>query len=416
MPHSFPTHHAMNSASNMQYPGPPNSVQGGRYRSGTTTDSEMNPGPTASYYGRNSNFNGFENEDDEFDSDAGGYSSSYGGSGRGTPVGRRGPATHSMPPEREPQQGYRGDRARTEDATGSLLREWTRVPAPLQPAPTSALPPTPGQRPPMPRGSSTMSGASANSDGSFGPGVNGRPGLRSQFSSTRMRSQYENAAPPAELQRYPSQASTTSSTSTSSPVGTPPLGRSRSASQPSHPSFNTKQQEVPPLPNGAGTWSRGHNGLDGSFDARNGKRGSGSSGAGSSDYSPPQTISPVTPYGNHEPGHHHMRQQRSQVFTGNGSAGGSRSGTPASGFPLSPPIKVKVHYGEDLFVISVPRSMEYDDLLDKVGKKIRLCGPRRDGIPLRVKYRDEDGDLVSLASNEDVQLAFEASHVTLYVQ
>ncbi|KAH7108095.1 hypothetical protein BKA62DRAFT_764168 [Auriculariales sp. MPI-PUGE-AT-0066] len=390
-----------------------------RYRSGTT-DSEMNPpptnsyygsemngAPTNSYYGRNSSLNGFD--EDDIDTEMG-YNSSYSGSGRGTPVSRR-VATQSMPPERDHLHGgYARDRARTEDASGALMREWSRVPAPTAPAPTSALPPTPGHRPGMPRGASTMSG---NSNDSFGPGV-GRPQLRSQFSSNRMRGQYENGA---ELQRYPSQASTTSSTSTASPAGTPPLGRSRSASQPSHPSFNSKSQEAPPpLPNGAGTWSRGHNGVDGSFDARNGKRGSGSSGAGSSDYSPPQTMSPVTPYGSHDPGHPHLRQQRSQVFTGPGSAANSRSGTPASGFALSPPIKVKVHYGEDLFVISIPRSTEYDDLIDKVGKKIRLCGPRRDDMPLRVKYRDEDGDLVSLASNEDVQLAFEASHVTLYVQ
>ena len=54
-----------------------------------------------------------------------------------------------------------------------------------------------------------------------------------------------------------------------------------------------------------------------------------------------------------------------------------------------------------------------------MGKKIRLCGPRRDDGPLRVKYKDEDGDLVSLGSTEDVQMAFESfrpgNQVTLYV-
>jgi len=82
-------------------------------------------------------------------------------------------------------------------------------------------------------------------------------------------------------------------------------------------------------------------------------------------------------------------------------------------------VKVKVHFYDDIFVMQVPRSMEYDDLVDKVGKKIRLCGPRRDNIPLRVKYRDEDGDMVSLGSTEDVQIAFEAyrpgGQVTLFV-
>jgi len=84
-----------------------------------------------------------------------------------------------------------------------------------------------------------------------------------------------------------------------------------------------------------------------------------------------------------------------------------------------PPVKVKVYFRDDIFVIQVPRSTEYDDLVDKVGKKIRLCGPRRDDMPLRVKYRDEDGDMVSLGSTEDVQIAFESyrpgGQVTLFV-
>jgi len=87
---------------------------------------------------------------------------------------------------------------------------------------------------------------------------------------------------------------------------------------------------------------------------------------------------------------------------------------------LSVPVKVKVHYLEDIFVIQVPRTTEYEELVERVGKKIRLCGPRRDDGPLRVKYKDEDGDLVSLGSTEDVQMAFESfrpgSQVTLYVQ
>jgi cell division control protein 24 len=87
--------------------------------------------------------------------------------------------------------------------------------------------------------------------------------------------------------------------------------------------------------------------------------------------------------------------------------------------PSSPPVKVKVHFHEDIFVIQVPRLTEYSDLVEKVGRKIRLCGPRRDDGPLRVKYRDEDGDMVCLGSTEDVQMAFEqyrpGGQVTLFV-
>ena len=45
--------------------------------------------------------------------------------------------------------------------------------------------------------------------------------------------------------------------------------------------------------------------------------------------------------------------------------------------------------------------------MDKLGKRIKLCGfQETDGV-LMVKYKDEDGDLVSMRSNEDVQMAFE---------
>ncbi|EEB93466.1 hypothetical protein MPER_07869 [Moniliophthora perniciosa FA553] len=118
----------------------------------------------------------------------------------------------------------------------------------------------------------------------------------------------------------------------------------------------------------------------------------------------PNSSSPITPYGSSESSLA-LRPSRSQVFDGvNGR---------------SQPVKVKVHFHEDIFVIQVPKSTEYDDLVEKVGRKIRLCGPRRDDGPLRVKYKDEDGDMVSLGSTEDVQMAFEAyrpgGQVVLYV-
>lgn len=78
---------------------------------------------------------------------------------------------------------------------------------------------------------------------------------------------------------------------------------------------------------------------------------------------------------------------------------------------------VKVRYGEDLFTLDVPRSIEYEELLSNVGHKVRRCGPRRTPGPLRIKYQDEDGDLVSLGTTEDVQLAFDMAGgtLTLYV-
>jgi cell division control protein 24 len=69
-------------------------------------------------------------------------------------------------------------------------------------------------------------------------------------------------------------------------------------------------------------------------------------------------------------------------------------------------VKVKVHFGSDIFVIQVARITEYNELVERVGRKIRLCGPRRENGPLRVKYEDEEGDLISMRSTEDVEMAF----------
>lgn len=72
-------------------------------------------------------------------------------------------------------------------------------------------------------------------------------------------------------------------------------------------------------------------------------------------------------------------------------------------------VKVKVHFMNDLFVIQVPDAARYDDLMDRLGKRIKLCGFQESDGVLIVKYRDEDGDLVSMRSNEDVQMAFEST-------
>ena len=222
------------------------------------------------------------------------------------------------------------------------------------------------------------SGASSRpSTGRTTPSFNGqhdsrlsssRPPLRSQFSSTRLRPEtMEPRLKPNVTDVSVSQ-------------------RSRSLSQ---PSAYMPKSAAPPLP--SSPW------ID---TPPNGKRGSGSSQS-SSDYS--GHASPITPYGSSESSL--LRGSRSQGFD-------SLTNTSSN-------VKVKVHFHEDIFVIQVPLATEYSDLVERVGRKIRLCGPRRDDGPLRVKYRDDEGDLVSLGSTEDVQMAFEmlkpGGQVTLYV-
>ena len=79
-------------------------------------------------------------------------------------------------------------------------------------------------------------------------------------------------------------------------------------------------------------------------------------------------------------------------------------------------MRVKVHFGSDIFVIQVLRTTKYDELVEWVGKKIRLCGPWQDDGPLRVKYEDEEGNFVSMHSTEDVETAFgDKMQVVLHV-
>ncbi|KAG8905074.1 hypothetical protein FRB99_000722 [Tulasnella sp. 403] len=245
-------------------------------------------------------------------------------------------------------------------------------------------------------------GMSAGSDGSFGgppPPPSGNRALRSQFSSTRLRNAYE------EQPGRPS---------VSGPH--PPVAvqqqhlRMRSASTPTQYNPNANGQTPPPIPIAPPintNWSTGPNVLGTS--TADPKRGSGSSQStnDSSDYSISQTTSPVTPYGSNDSNLAHIRPMRSQVFA-NG-AGDDKLG-------FNPPVKVKVHFREDLFVIVVQRSIDYDELMEKVGKKIRLCGGKHDDRQhFRVRYRDEDGDMISLASNDDLQIALDSNQVVLYV-
>ena len=250
---------------------------------------------------------------------------------------------------------------------------------------SSASPLPPGAFPP---GMATNGRApSRNSQGGEYPQ---RPTLRSQFSSNRLRAAYDRP----------------DSRSSHSPVPPQPLPtqRSRSASQ---PSAYMPRAAPPPLPTSL-PWQ----GQNGAPESKRGSSSSQSTADNSSDYSP--NSSPITPFGSSDSSLSGMtgvsgRTQHDKVLA---------SATQQLELPV--PVKVKVHFNEDIFVIQVPRTTEYEELVERVGRKIRLCGPRRDDGPLRVKYKDEDGDLVSLGSTEDVQMAFESfrpgSQVTLYVQ
>jgi cell division control protein 24 len=311
-------------------------------------------------------------------------SSNRSNSGRGTPFGgRRAGDPQSMPPERDVALEYERPRAKTEDINGPVLAQWRNHAHPLPPPP-----PPPGTLPSRPSVVTSRNG----SDASFGPGTgsSSRTTLRSKFSTTQLRNAYDEQQQQPHLSvgfsRSDSQASLT---------GKVPVNgmRARSSSTPSQ--YTGPKVIPPPLPT-ASNW-----GSDPKVGERNRGSASSQSTGESSDYSPPQTGSPITPFGSNDSSlatsanSAALRSSRSQVFTGTRKDAVS---------PIQLKMLVKVHYGDDLFTLDVPRTIEYDDLVAAVAYKVRLCGRRTNG-PLRIKYHDEDGDLVSLATTEDVQLA-----------
>ncbi|ODV91195.1 hypothetical protein CANCADRAFT_14730, partial [Tortispora caseinolytica NRRL Y-17796] len=73
-------------------------------------------------------------------------------------------------------------------------------------------------------------------------------------------------------------------------------------------------------------------------------------------------------------------------------------------------MKVIVEYYAHRFTIAISPSTTYESLIEKVVKKVRICGGQENGdiqSNLRIRYRDEDGDYILLMNDEDVQLALE---------
>ncbi|KAL2915946.1 Guanine nucleotide exchange factor for Cdc42p [Polyrhizophydium stewartii] len=83
---------------------------------------------------------------------------------------------------------------------------------------------------------------------------------------------------------------------------------------------------------------------------------------------------------------------------GRGTAGGA-----------APLIKIKTYYNEDVILIAVPsRGTTYRDLVTKITRKIRLNNaPLPEGREIRLRYRDEEGDYVTMNGDDDVTMAFE---------
>ncbi|KAL0059213.1 Guanine nucleotide exchange factor for Cdc42p [Marasmius tenuissimus] len=98
-----------------------------------------------------------------------------------------------------------------------------------------------------------------------------------------------------------------------------------------------------------------------------------------------------------------------------------QNSTPSPPGPPTAKATVHVHFGEsDVFNIRVPKPFSYDDLVQAVERKLKnfqsgtSSGAGVDST-LVIKYKDKDGDLVSLTANEDVREAVASGEVDLYV-
>ena len=432
------------------YPGPPG-PRGGRYVGYSEEKTPpvpqypqySGPGPNGySYYGQNWRNDGFETEEEGYESSqgSGGYGSAVGAggypdSGRGTPIGaangRRGTAALSMPPERDIAPGYDRERARTGDS--AMLAQWSRQHSHNGSLAANGMPPPqiPGnphsQRPAAGRNMSSQSAASMSSiggmsDASFGNGVNPRgPSLRSQFSSNRLRSGYgddgdDRNSGYGQYSDGPAGPPQSRTPPTNPSLGLP-TNRNRSISNPAaYPQAQMPKQPLPPMPL-APQWtgpSQPSTGIDRERIAAGASRerlgGARSqqgmlppqrrpNSDGSSDYSDESPDSGMMTSG---PAGAPLRGTRSQIF--NGSRGDEYSSLPNPS--QGPPVKIKVFWAEDLFMIIVPRTATYSALMERVQRKIRLCGGDGDA-PVRLKYDDEDGDKISLTTDEELQMAFD---------
>ncbi|KAF7721167.1 hypothetical protein EC973_005149 [Apophysomyces ossiformis] len=78
--------------------------------------------------------------------------------------------------------------------------------------------------------------------------------------------------------------------------------------------------------------------------------------------------------------------------------------------PSSSPnsIKIKLNFDDGIYVIVSPQDILFSELMEKVLKKIRPMAHLNSHDSLRLKYQDEDGDLITINSDDDVQMAFES--------
>jgi cell division control protein 24 len=89
----------------------------------------------------------------------------------------------------------------------------------------------------------------------------------------------------------------------------------------------------------------------------------------------------------------------------------SQSSTPAPQQDLTLPaptqLKVKVSFADNYVSLVVNINISYQSLIDRIDAKLSRVTPFSIGKgSLRLRYQDEDGDYITICSDEDIQMAF----------
>ena len=72
-------------------------------------------------------------------------------------------------------------------------------------------------------------------------------------------------------------------------------------------------------------------------------------------------------------------------------------------------MKVKAHYGNDIFVFAVHSvGCGYNNLLAKVQRKVKLLYPQNPTNGLKMRYKDSIGDVITILTDGDVVMALES--------
>ncbi|KAJ2687581.1 hypothetical protein IWW39_002819 [Coemansia spiralis] len=119
--------------------------------------------------------------------------------------------------------------------------------------------------------------------------------------------------------------------------------------------------------------------------------------------------------------HHHIQYDSSSATSpspsmqsppGQGAGHyGALSGSAISGGALrraptkKDAMKVKVHYGEDIINLMVPKMASYDSLRSKLAAKLSSAHGVSANAALRIRYLDEDGEAVLMTDEDDYELA-----------